>query len=78
MLFEKIKKIIINHMDLPEDYELSPSLSLKNDVKADSVDAIEIIMELEDEFGIEIPDEEISKFSTLGDLEEYIEKALEE
>ncbi len=76
MLFEKIREIIIEHMDLSPDYELDPSLSLKDDVKADSVDAIEILMELENEFEIEFPDEVIAKFETLGDIEEYIEEAI--
>ncbi len=78
MTFEKIKSTIIDKLDLSPDYEIEPETSLKGDLKADSVDAIEIIMELESEFGISIEDEDAEKFETLGDLEEYIEKKLNE
>lgn len=77
MLFKKICEIIIEMMDLAPDYDLEKTTSLKDDVQADSVDAIEIIMALENEFEIEIPDEDAASFETLGDLEAYIEKKLE-
>lgn len=76
MISKKIRKIIIDHMDLSPDYELHSDLNLKDDVKADSVDIIEIIMAIESEFEIEIPDEILASFKTLGDLEKYIEKEL--
>lgn len=78
MISKKIRKIIIEHMDLAPDYELHADLNLKDDVKADSVDVIEIIMAIENEFEIEIPDEILASFKTLGDLEKYIEKELAE
>ncbi len=76
MVFEKIKEIIINHLDLDPDYEIKSNSSIKDDLRADSVDAIEIIMELESEFGIEIDDESASEFETIADLEQYIEDAI--
>lgn len=78
MISRKIRKIIIDHMDLAPDYELHSDLNLKDDVKADSVDVIEIIMAIESEFEIEIPDEILASLKTLGDLEKYIEKELSE
>lgn len=78
MISKKIRKIIIDHMDLAPDYELHSDLNLKDDVKADSVDVIEIIMAIESEFEIEIPDEILASLKTLGDLEKYIEKELSE
>ncbi|MDO4772431.1 MAG: acyl carrier protein [Bacillota bacterium] len=78
MIFDTIKKIIIDKLNLSPDYEIEPETSLKDDLKADSVDAIEVIMELESEFGIEIDDKDLVKFETVADLEEYIENALNE
>ncbi len=78
MIFETIRNTIIDKLDLAPDYEIEPETSLKGDLKADSVDAIEIIMELESEFGIEIDEEEAQNFETLADLEDYIQKALSE
>ncbi len=78
MIFDTIRKTIIDKLNLSPDYEIEAETSLKGDLKADSVDAIEVIMELESEFGIEIDDEAAANFETLGDLEEYIEKALNE
>lgn len=78
MIFDTIKKIIIDKLNLSPDYEIERETSLKDDLKADSVDAIEVIMELESEFGIEIDDKDLVKFETVADLEEYIENALNE
>lgn len=78
MIFDTIKKIIIDKLNLSPDYEIEPETSLKDDLKADSVDAIEVIMELESEFGIEIDDKDLAKIETVSDLEEYIENALNE
>lgn len=78
MIFDTIRKTIIDKLNLAPNYEIEPETSLKDDLKADSVDAIEVIMELESEFGIEIDDSAVAKFETLADLEEYIENALNE
>ena len=57
-MFEKIRDIIVEQLDLDD---------------ADSLDAVEVIMALEEEFDIEIPDEEAENFKTIGDIVEYIE-----
>ena len=72
-MFEKIRDIIVEQLDLDDADSLTMETSLKDDLDADSLDAVEVIMALEDEFDIEIPDEEAENFKTIGDIVEYIE-----
>ena len=72
-MFEKIRDIIVEQLDLDDSDSLTMETSLKDDLDADSVDAVEVIMALEEEFDIEIPDEEAENFKTIGDIVEYIE-----
>ena len=76
MVFEKIKEIIAEQLALEDDSVITLGTSLTKDLEADSLDAVEIIMAIEDEFGIEIPDEEAEKFSLVGDLTKYVEDAV--
>lgn len=76
MVFEKIKEIIAEQLALEDDSVITLGTSLTKDLEADSLDAVEIIMAIEDEFGIEIPDEEAEKFSLVGDLTKYVEEAV--
>ena len=71
-MFEKIKEIIIEQLNVEEDL-ITMDTHLMKDLEADSLDAVEIIMGIEDEFGIEIPDEEAEKFQTVSDLVNYVE-----
>ncbi len=73
MIFDKVKAIIIDQLGLDADTEVNPGTSLMADLQADSLDAVEIIMALEDEFNVEIPDEEAEKFKNIGDIAAYIE-----
>ncbi len=73
MSFDKVKEIIIDQLGLDADREIKPATSLMGDLEADSLDAVEIIMALEDEFDIEIPDEDAEKFKNIGDIAGYIE-----
>ncbi len=73
MIFEKIKEIIIEQLQVEED-EISMDTNLMKDLSADSLDAVEIIMAIEDEFGIEIPDEDAEHIQTVGDLVRYVEE----
>lgn len=73
MVFDKVKEIIIDQLGLDADTEITPETSLMADLEADSLDAVEIIMALEDEFDVEIPDEEAEKFKNIGDIANYIE-----
>ncbi len=73
MVFEKVKEIIIEQLGV-EDSAVSNETSLMKDLEADSLDAVEIIMAIEDEFGIEIPDEDAEKFHNVGDIVRYVEE----
>lgn len=69
---EKVKKIIIDKLGVDES-EVVPEASFTNDLGADSLDTVELIMEFEKEFNIAIPDEQAEKISTVGDAIAYIE-----
>lgn len=72
MVFEKIRKIISEQVDIEEE-KITMETSLLKDLEADSLEAVEILMEISDEFGIDISDEEAEKFQTVGDIVEYVE-----
>ena len=74
--FDDIKKIIADLLDMdPED--ITPEKSFNEDLGADSLDQVEIIMAIEDKFGIEIPDEIAMEIHTVGDAMEQLKKALD-
>lgn len=72
-IFEKVKKIIADKLDI-EEGKITPESSFLDDLGADSLDIVELIMELEEEFGIEIPDEDAEKIRTVADAVKYIEE----
>lgn len=72
MVFEKLKKILAEQLDVDADSITKDSLLIE-DLGADSLDAIDIVMSVEDEFKIEVPDESIEKIETVGDMLNYIE-----
>ena len=76
MVFDKINEIIIEQLSVEED-DITMDTHLMKDLEADSLDAVEIIMAIEDEYGIEIPDEVAEKFQTVGDLVHYVENEAE-
>ena len=71
-MFEKVVEIIREQLSV-EDKEITMETSLMKDLEADSLDAVEIIMALEDEFGMEIPDTEAENFKSIGDIVKFIE-----
>lgn len=73
MVFDKVKGIIIEQLGV-EESAVGNETSLMKDLEADSLDAVEIIMAIEDEFGIEIPDEDAEKFHNVGDIVRYVEE----
>ena len=73
MIFEEIKDIIIDQLQVDES-EVTMDTNLMKDLSADSLDAVEIIMAIEEEYGIEIPDEDAETFQTVGDLVRYVEE----
>ena len=72
-MFEKIRSIISEQLSIDDVDTITLDTSLTKDLEADSLDAVEVIMALEDEFGIEIPDEEAEHFKTIGDICKFIE-----
>lgn len=72
MVFEKVKSILAEQLDADES-ELTMETNIAKDLGADSLDVVELLMTIEDEFSIEIPDEEIENIRTIGELTEYIQ-----
>ncbi len=72
MTFDKIKNILAEQLDVEAD-TLTMETDIGKDLNADSLDVVEILMSIEDEFEVEIPDEEIENIKTIGDVVEYIE-----
>lgn len=70
-VFAKIKQIVIERLGVEED-EVTIAASFKDDLGADSLDIVELVMELEDEFDLEISDEDAEKITTVGEVVEYI------
>lgn len=71
----KVKAIIVDKLGV-EEAQVNPEASFTNDLGADSLDTVELIMELEKEFNIQIPDEAAEKIATVGDAINYIEGAV--
>lgn len=69
---EKVKAIIAEQLGVKQE-EVTPTASFIDDLGADSLDTVELVMALEEEFGIEIPDEDAEKMTTVGDAIKYIE-----
>ncbi|HDP76522.1 MAG TPA: acyl carrier protein [Tenuifilum sp.] len=69
----RVKSIIVDKLGVDEN-EVTPEASFTNDLGADSLDTVELIMEFEKEFNLSIPDEEAEKISTVGDAIKYIEE----
>ena len=69
---EKVKQIIVEQLGVDEG-EVTPSASFVDDLGADSLDTVELVMAFEEEFNVEVPDEEAEKLQTVGDVVKYIE-----
>ncbi|MFC1709171.1 acyl carrier protein [Candidatus Omnitrophota bacterium] len=70
---DKIKSIIAEQLGVKPE-EVTPQASFIEDLGADSLDTVELVMALEEEFGVEIPDEDAEKMGTVGDAAKYIEE----
>jgi acyl carrier protein len=75
--FEKIREIIANTLEIDDVESITMETSIMNDLEADSLDAVEIMMAIEDEFGVEIPDEDAENFRNIGDIVNYVEQKIE-
>lgn len=69
---EKVKEIIAEQLGVKKE-EIKPESSFIDDLGADSLDTVELVMALEEEFGVEIPDEDAEKMTTVGDSIKYID-----
>ena len=72
MVFDKIRDIIAEQLDVDKE-SITPETNLMKDLEADSLDAVEIIMAIEDEYGIEIPDEQAEEFQVVQSIVEFVE-----
>lgn len=70
---QRIDNILIDHLELEPD-EVKPEADIIDDLDADSIDTVELIMKLESEFGITIPDEDVDSIRTVGNLYKYIQE----
>lgn len=75
MVFEKVRRIICDQLDVEEDSVTMNSV-LTDDLSADSLDLVELVMAFEDEFDLDIPDEDVENVKTVGDIVKYIEKMI--
>lgn len=76
-MFEKVKEIISEKLSINED-DITMDSSFVDDLNADSLDLVELMMALEDELDTEIPDEEAENFKTVGDVVKYLKNHVEE
>ena len=72
-IFEQIKKILCDQLDLDEE-QVTEDSEVIDDLGADSLDIVDLVMTLEEEFDTEIPDEDIENLRTVGDIVKYIEE----
>ena len=75
MVFEKVREILCEQLDISEE-EVTLESNIVDDFGADSLDLVDFIMSLEEEFDKEIPDEDVEKIKTVGDVVSYIENSL--
>ncbi|MFV0413233.1 MAG: acyl carrier protein [Oscillospiraceae bacterium] len=73
MVFERIRQILVDQLDLEED-RITMDSDIIEDLEADSLDVVDLIMSMEDEFGVEVPDDQIENFKTVGDIVRYVEE----
>lgn len=77
MVFDKIKDIIVEQLDVEED-AVTMEASITEDLGADSLDVVDLVMSIEESFDVEIPDEDVENIKTVGDIVKYIENKVEE
>ena len=71
--FESIRSIVAKQLDIPED-GITMESKLIEDLKADSLDVVELVMNLEEEYGVEIPDDDLPGIRTVGNIVDFINK----
>jgi len=76
-IFETVKGIIIDQLDADED-KITLAANIQDDLGADSLDVVDLVMSFEEEFDLEIPDDQVENIKTVGDVVKYIEEKAEE
>ena len=76
-IFEKVKKIVVEQLEVDPPEKVTPEANFATDLNADSLDTVELVMALEEEFDIEIPDEAAEKITTVEAAVNYISKQVE-
>lgn len=72
-IFEKVKNLIADQLDVADKDSITEASSITDDLGADSLDVVDLVMALEDEFSVEIPEDEVENIKTVGDIIKYIE-----
>ncbi|MGN0666193.1 MAG: acyl carrier protein [Huintestinicola sp.] len=72
MVFDKVKEIVVEQLDVDEE-KVVAAANIQDDLGADSLDVVDLVMSLEEEFDVEIPDEAVANIKTIGDIVKYIE-----
>ncbi|MBQ1376749.1 MAG: acyl carrier protein [Lachnospiraceae bacterium] len=72
MMFEKVKEVLVSQLNL-KDADITLDTNIKKDLGADSLDILQLLMSIEEEYGIQIPDDELAGFETVGDVVTYLE-----
>lgn len=73
MVFEKVRGILVDQLDVEEE-KVTMEASVSEDLGADSLDFVDLVMSLEEEFDVEIPDDQVENIKTVGDIVKYIEE----
>lgn len=73
MVFEKVKNILVDQLDVEEE-KVTMEASIVDDLGADSLDMVDLVMSLEEEFDVEIPDDQLENVKTVADIVKYIEE----
>ncbi|MBQ8613875.1 MAG: acyl carrier protein [Ruminiclostridium sp.] len=76
MIFEKVKSIIVDQLDVDEN-KVTMDANIQDDLGADSLDIVDLVMSFEDEFDMEIPDDQVENIKTVGDVVKYVEENTE-
>lgn len=72
-IFEKVRDIIADQLDIAEKDSITEGSSITDDLGADSLDVVDLVMAIEDEFSVEIPEDEVENIKVVGDIVKYIE-----
>ena len=77
MVFEKIRDIIVEQLGVDEE-EVKAEASITEDLGADSLDVVDLVMSIEESFDVEVPDDEVENIKTVGDIVKFIEAKIED